>query len=74
MVDLTGLARIKWVTKMSGLHQVRPIVKLADGTWLVGDRGTFLRRFGAPDFGGGRLEKDAVVECRRLRDRIGTAA
>ena len=40
MVDLTGLARIKWVTKMSGLHQVRPIVKLADGTWLVGDRGT----------------------------------
>jgi hypothetical protein len=40
MVDLTGLARIKWVTKMSGLHQVRPIVKLADGTWLVGDRAT----------------------------------
>jgi len=40
MVDLTGLGRIKWVTKMSGLHQVHPIVKLADGTWLVGDRGT----------------------------------
>ena len=40
MVDLTGLARIAWVTKMSGLHQVHPIVKLADGTWLVGDRGT----------------------------------
>jgi hypothetical protein len=39
-VDLTGLARIRWVTKMSGLHQVHPIVKLADGTWLVGDRGT----------------------------------
>jgi hypothetical protein len=36
--DLTGLARIRWVTKMSGYHQVRPIVKLADGTWLVGDR------------------------------------
>lgn len=36
-VDLTGLARIKWVTKMSGFHQVRPIVKLADGTLLVGD-------------------------------------
>ncbi len=28
---------MKWVTKMSGYHQVRPIVKLADGTWLVGD-------------------------------------
>jgi hypothetical protein len=35
--DLTGLGRMKWVTKMSGFHQVRPIVKLADGTWLVGD-------------------------------------
>jgi hypothetical protein len=23
---------------MSGFHRVRPIVKLADGTWLVGDR------------------------------------
>jgi len=36
--DLTGLGRIRWVTKVSGFHQVRPIVKLADGTWLVGDR------------------------------------
>ena len=36
-VDLTGLARIRWQTKVSGLHQVHPIVKLADGTWLVGD-------------------------------------
>jgi hypothetical protein len=36
--DLSGLARIRWNTKMSGFHQVRPIVKLADGTWLAGDR------------------------------------
>jgi hypothetical protein len=36
--DLTGLARMRWVTKMSGFHQVRPVVKLADGTLLVGDR------------------------------------
>jgi hypothetical protein len=36
--DLSGLARIRWNTKMSGFHQIRPIVKLADGTWLVGDR------------------------------------
>ena len=36
-VDLTGLARIRWVTKVSGFHQVRPIVKLGDGTWLAGD-------------------------------------
>jgi len=38
-VDLTGLARIKWVTRVSGFHVVRPVVKLADGTWLVGDYG-----------------------------------
>jgi len=37
MVDLSGLARIRWNTKMSGFHQIRPIVKLADGTWLIGD-------------------------------------
>ncbi|HEY4342161.1 MAG TPA: hypothetical protein VGM97_19610 [Steroidobacteraceae bacterium] len=35
--DLTGLGRIRWNTKTSGFHQVRPIVKLADGTWLIGD-------------------------------------
>ena len=35
--DLTGLAMIRWVTKVSGFHQVHPILKLADGTWLVGD-------------------------------------
>jgi hypothetical protein len=37
LVDLTGLARIRWVTRTSGFHVVRPVVKLADGTWLVGD-------------------------------------
>ena len=36
-VDLTGLAMIRWATKVSGFHQVHPILKLADGTWLVGD-------------------------------------
>jgi hypothetical protein len=36
-VDLSGLARIKWNIKTSGFHEIRPLVKLADGTWLVGD-------------------------------------
>jgi len=36
--DLTGLARIRLVSKMSGFHQVRPLIKTADGIWLVGDR------------------------------------
>lgn len=38
--DLGGLARIRLNTKMSGFHHVRPIVKLADGTWWVGDQAT----------------------------------
>ena len=36
-VDLTGKARIKWFSKTSGFHALRPVVKLADGTMLVGD-------------------------------------
>jgi len=36
-VDLTGLATIRWRTRVSGFHLLRPILKLANGTWLVGD-------------------------------------
>jgi hypothetical protein len=36
-VDLTGLAKVRWVTRASAFHVVRPVVKLADGTFLVGD-------------------------------------
>jgi hypothetical protein len=32
-------ARIKWVTRTSGFHVVRPVLKLADGTFVVGDSG-----------------------------------
>jgi hypothetical protein len=35
--DLTGLSRIRWNTKVSGFHAIRPLLKLADGTLLVGD-------------------------------------
>lgn len=36
-VDLTGKAKIRWFSKTSGFHEVRPVLKLADGTFLVGD-------------------------------------
>jgi hypothetical protein len=39
-VDLTGLAKIRWRARENGFHFLRPIVKLADGTWLVGDHAT----------------------------------
>ena len=37
-VDLTGIASVKWVTKMSGLHEIHPMIKLADGAMLVADQ------------------------------------
>ena len=36
--DLRGRARITFTTIVSGFHRVRPIVKLADGTLLIGDQ------------------------------------
>ena len=36
-VDLTGLAKIHWRTKQTGFHQLRLVLKLADGTLLVSD-------------------------------------
>jgi hypothetical protein len=37
MIDMTGIGKIRWTVKTSGFHVVRPVVKLADGTMLVGD-------------------------------------
>jgi hypothetical protein len=36
-LDMTGLANIRWFTKTSGFHVVRPVLKLANGTLVVGD-------------------------------------
>ena len=36
-VDLTGKAKIRWYTKTSAFHEIRPVLKLADGTFLIGD-------------------------------------
>ncbi len=35
--DLSGKARVKWISRTSGFHAIRPVVRLADGTMLVGD-------------------------------------
>ena len=36
--DLRGRAHIRFTTIVSGFHRVRPIIKLADGTLLIGDQ------------------------------------
>ncbi len=35
MVDLTGLAHIRWRARQSASRQLRIVLKLADGSWLV---------------------------------------
>ena len=38
-VDLTGLARLRWMVRTNAIHTLYPVVKLADGSTIVGDRG-----------------------------------
>jgi len=37
-LDLTGLTRMRWRTRTENLHVLHPVVKLADGTLLVGSQ------------------------------------
>jgi hypothetical protein len=38
-MDLTGLARLRWIVRTNAIHTLYPVVRLADGTMLVGTRG-----------------------------------
>jgi hypothetical protein len=38
-VDLSSYGKILWRSKQSGLRCLHPVLKLADGTWLVGSQG-----------------------------------
>ena len=37
LVDLRGIAKIRWRTKQSGLRRLHILLKLEDGTWLVSE-------------------------------------
>jgi hypothetical protein len=37
-VDLTGQAKIRWRAKQTGFRQLRIILKLADGKWVIADQ------------------------------------
>lgn len=68
MVDLTGLAKIRWRSKQSGFREARVILKLADGTWLVSDQSDPAsadwreREFNVADLRWRRLDIKNVVE------------
>lgn len=36
--DLTGAARLRWIVRTNAIHTLYPVVRLADGRLLVGDR------------------------------------
>jgi hypothetical protein len=69
-VDLTGLAKIRWRVKVSGFHLLRPVLKLADGTYLVGDHTEVFsndwreNEFAIADVRWRGLETDRVNEAR----------
>jgi hypothetical protein len=38
-LDLTDPARLRWILRTNAIHLLHPVVKLADGRLIVGDRG-----------------------------------
>jgi hypothetical protein len=38
-LDLTGLARLRWIVRTNSIHTLYPVVKLANGTFAAGNRG-----------------------------------
>ena len=68
LVDLTGQAKIRWRTKQTGFHELRVILKLADGNWLIGDQSDGpsedwrVREFNLADIRWRRLDIAKVVE------------
>ena len=70
-MDLTGLSKVRWTTRASGFHAVRPLIKLMDGTFLVGDHAeasttTFLEsEFAFAGLRWIRLDIDRIVTVGR---------
>jgi hypothetical protein len=75
-VDLRDFGKINWYIKVSGLHRVHPIIKLADGTWLLGERGDgdvfdfHAVEFTLSELRWIKLDIDRVVTVGRLLDKV----
>jgi hypothetical protein len=67
-VDLTGQARIRWRAKQTGFRELRLILKLAGGTWLIADQSDGpsvdwrVREFNIPDLRWRRLDIARITE------------
>lgn len=66
--DLTGQAKLRWRSKQAGFRQLRIILKLAGGAWLVSDaydgpsQDWRVREFNIQDIRWRRLDIEKVVE------------
>lgn len=54
--DLSGRARLRWIVRTNSLHQVHPVIRLADGALLVGEGQTT---------GGEFVQHDVAFNTRR---------
>ena len=67
-VDLTGQAKIRWRSKQAGYRELRIILKLADGTWLVSNEADGpsedwrVREFNLSDIRWRKLDIEQVIE------------
>jgi hypothetical protein len=66
--DLTGQAKLRWRSKQAGFRQLRIILKLAGGAWLVSDaydgpsQDWRVREFNIQDIRWRKLDIEKVVE------------
>ena len=73
-VDLTGMAKIRWRSKQAGFRQLRIILRLASGEWLVSDQyddqsGDWrIREFNISDIHWRQLDINKMVEGRWAQD------
>lgn len=67
-VDMTGFAKIRWRAKQTGFRELHPILKLADGTWLIANQSDGpsedwrVREFNISDIRWRRLDIAKVTE------------
>jgi hypothetical protein len=75
-VDLSGFGKIRWLVKVSGVHRVHPIVKLADGTWLLGEHedgnvaDLLQSEFTLSEWRWIKLDIDKVITVGRWLDKV----
>jgi hypothetical protein len=67
-LDFTGLARVRWRTRTENLHVLHPVVKVADGTLLVGSQrfeSPQRRMIGSDAFTGSFVVSEVTFEDQR---------